>query len=88
VLFLDMIEILPPFELFFSKNSNFDFQNLDLGLWISKLDKTWTQGSSQHKEQVYQCGFSQIQIFSFQIRMNMKKLGFGETGRNLRESWG
>jgi hypothetical protein len=31
---------------------------------------------------IFQCGFSQIQIFSFWFWMNSKNLGFGRNGRN------
>jgi hypothetical protein len=61
---------------------------LDLELWGAKLDETWTQGSSQYKEQVLKRGFSQIPRFPFQFWMNSRNLQIkGAKAIELLQDW-
>jgi hypothetical protein len=74
-------------KFFFPKFAHF-FQNLILELYCFKWNETWTQGSPQHQEQVpKRVFFSSLKSF-LSILDELEELGFGEIGRNPRDSWG
>jgi hypothetical protein len=53
---------------------------LILELWDTKSDETWTQGSPQHKEQVFKKGFFSNSKIFLPILDELKNLGFWERG--------